>query len=159
MLVRERLTQAMKEAMKAQDKATLSTVRLILAQIQRKEQDMKDDAIKKGKPVPAMSESDVIDVIGTFIKQTREEAEEFAKRSDTDKVQKLDNDIAVATSFLPKQLTKEEITRVVHVEAAKIEMVGQILNKGNLMKVVMSILKGQADNKIIGEVVDEVLKG
>lgn len=153
MNTQEKLTADMKEAMKAKDKATLNTVRLILAAIQRKAQDMKNDALKKGKPVPEITEDEVIQVITKFKDNIVEELEAFAKRGDTEKVKELDDSLAVTKKYLPEQLDAEQIFEVITRLATGAK------NQGEVRKALGSELKGKADNKMVSEQIERFLKG
>ena len=75
-----------------------------------------------------------------------------------DKIAELQAEIAILESYLPKQLSAEEVAEKVAalVEAAGLELV--VINKGMIMKTVMGELKGKADGKVIGAAVDALLK-
>lgn len=154
MSVQTILKDDMKASMKSGDKATLQTVRQLLAAIQRKTQDEKDDAIKKGRVFEELNEDQMIQVLQTYKKQCEESLDAFQKRGDQDKVRELELEIAIITRYLPQQMGKEEIKKVI--ASTTLDMSN--LNKGTLMKAIMPILKGKADNKTIGEAVDEWLK-
>lgn len=153
MSISTKLTEDMKAAMKAKDAATLQTIRLIMAAIQRKSQDIKDEAVKKGVAFEGLTEDQIIQVIQTFKKQSEETIDGFQKRGDVQKIAQLTEEIRVANTYLPAQLSKQEVRAIVDRLAAGLD------NKGAVMKAVMGELKGKADNKLISEVVDEFLKG
>ena len=64
--------------------------------------------------------------------------------------------ISIVTSYLPKQLSEEELKEKIRELISGIE---DKSNKGLIMKTVMSNLKGKADGKIINSCVQEVLRG
>ena len=74
-----------------------------------------------------------------------------------DKVAELQAEIAILESYLPKQMSAEEVAAKVSelIAAAGLEPI--VKNKGMIMKTVMAELKGKADGKVIGAAVDALL--
>jgi uncharacterized protein YqeY len=158
MSTKEQLIVDMKEAMKAGQKARLGTIRMLLASIQTKAQEKKDLALKKTQPIEELTEEEVISVVQTFKKQTEEEMEGFAQRGDSERVQTLDNARAVILDYLPKQMDREAIRRHLESLLRSARAADPDINKGGFMKLAMIDLKGKADNKVISQVVNEVLE-
>lgn len=153
--IKEQLTNEMKVAMKNKDDLKLSSIRLMLDRIQKKEKDIQKD----------LNEQDIVQILQTFKKQIEEEKEYFEKDSllknvDTMlRINYLKQQLITVDFFLPKQMNKEEVMEVIQKLLNNNSNVGIVHNKGTLMKLVMPELKGKADNKTIGNVVDEILKG
>lgn len=147
--IKEQLTNEMKVAMKNKDSLKLSSIRLMLDRIQKKEKDDQKE----------MSDQDVIQVLQTFKKQIEESKIYFEGMDDVQhKIDNLNREIAVVDFFLPQQMNRKEVMEAVQQLLNKNSNVGIVHNKGTLMKLVMSELKGKADNKTISNVVDEILK-
>lgn len=150
--IKQKLTDEMKVVMKNKDSLKLSSIRLMLDRIQKKEKDDQKE----------LSDQDVIQVLQTFKKQIEEEKEYFEKRPKDYNVDNrifwLGQQLDTVNFFLPKQMNKEEVMEFIQ-QLLNNNSVGIVHNKGTLMKLVMPELKGKADNKTIGNIVDEILKG
>lgn len=141
MSIKVQLQEDMKQAMKAKDKATLGTIRMIIDVIQKKEKEMLRDA----------TNDEQLAAVQTFRKQTQESIEGYGKANNGAKVLELTASLQVANRYLPSQLSREDIMAIV------MDLGNGVRNKGELMKLVMPQLKGKADNKVISEVVDQFL--
>jgi uncharacterized protein YqeY len=144
MFIKDQLDQDRKQAMRDKDKILLSTIRMIIDRIQKKEKDLQATA----------EEADVIALIQTFKKQTEETLEGFTKRGDTDQVAHIQQELIVINKYLPTQMSKEQVFAEV---TAIIAHLGSP-TKGELMQVCMKCMKGRADNKTVNEVVTELTK-
>ncbi len=146
MSLQERITSDLQQAQKKGDKARMSALRLIKSGIQYAE-------IAKGAP---LDDAGVIDVINKEVKQRRESIEGFTKGNRSDLVEKEKTELAMLLDYLPKQMSREDI-----IEAAK-----RILNevgargpsdKGKVMSKLMPQVKGKADGREVGSIVDDLL--
>ena len=102
-----------------------------------------------------LTEQECLDVISKELKQEIEALDMSQGRED--KVAELQAEIEILESYLPKQLSAEEVAAKVAelVAAAGLEPI--VKNKGMIMKTVMAELKGKADGKVIGAAVDALL--
>ncbi len=102
-----------------------------------------------------LTDDECLQVIQKELKQVRESLEMAKGREDT--VKELSQQIAILESYLPAQMSAEEVAEKVKNIIAElgVEMVSK--NKGVIMKNVMAQLKGKADGKMIGQVVDDLL--
>jgi hypothetical protein len=108
---RDRLT----EAMKAKDSRTVSTVRLILAALKDR-----DVAARGDGNLDGISETEILRMLQTMIKQRRESIALYRQGNRADLAQRENDEIAVIESFLPRQLDDAEI------EAAATAAIGEI---------------------------------
>jgi len=101
------------------------------------------------------TEDECLDVIRKELKQIREAIDMAKGREDA--IAELNVEAAILESYLPKQMDSEEVANAVKaiVEQAGVELT--VKNKGQVMKAVMAELKGKADGKLIGTVVDSLL--
>ncbi|MFF2532379.1 GatB/YqeY domain-containing protein [Brevibacillus sp. NPDC058079] len=136
----------MKEAMKAKAKESLATIRLILDRLQKK---------AKEKLVDFVSDEEAVSVIQTVKKQVQEEIEGFQKAGKIEKVVELQASLELIAKYLPAQMSKEEIQEIVR---GIVEKLGVNANMGTVMKEIMPMVKGKADNKLVNVVVTEALK-
>lgn len=100
MNVKERVTEELKCAMKAQDKLRTSVLRMVLADIKI--------ADTSGKP---KDQIDYVEVVRGYYKKLKKTREEYEKLHLPDKVKELDGEIAIVEEYLPKQLPDDEIKK------------------------------------------------
>ena len=94
---------AMKAAMRAKDKPTLGTIRLILADIKRIEVDERID----------VDNDRVIVVLDKMLKQRRDSIEQYRAASREDLAVIEETEMVVIQTFLPEQLSEQEITDLI----------------------------------------------
>jgi uncharacterized protein YqeY len=142
-----KIQEDMKQALKAGDKARLETLRGLLAQI-------KDESIKK-RP-KELTDEDVLAVIRRGVKRRKESIELYKQGNRQDLVEKEQKELEVLQKYLPQQLSREEIEKIVN---SVIEQVGatSIKDLGKVMGPVMKQLQGRADGKEVQQIVRERL--
>ncbi len=146
MSLKERLTDDMKSALRNRETVRLGLVRMIRAQIKNRE-------IVKGND---LVDEETIEVVASLIK-TRREALEFAVKGDRrDLVTQAEEELKILASYLPVQLTEEEIRSVVRetIEQSGATGSGDL---GRIMGAVMPRVKGKADGKLVNNIVRECL--
>jgi len=136
----------MKSAMKSQQATKLGCLRMLIAEIKKKE-------IDKRSP---LDESEIQKVIGTLIKQRNESVLAFEKGGRTDLVEKEKEEIAVLKAYLPEQLSESEILAIV--ESAVTETQAKTAaDMGKVMKAVLAKVAGRADGKLVNDLVRKKL--
>jgi hypothetical protein len=143
MTLTEKVNADISAAMKAKDAPRLSALRMVKAAIMNKE-------VEKGR---GLEDAEVLQVLGSLVKQRRDSIDQFARAGRTDLVDKETAEIAVLERYLPPAATAEEIDAAV---AAAIAETGAASAKdmGKVMKAVMPKLAGKnADGKTINEAV------
>ena len=102
-----------------------------------------------------LTDEECMSVIQKELKQVRESLEMSKGREDA--AEELRKQIAILEGYLPKQMSEEEVKAKVQsiVEQLGVEPIAK--NKGAIMKSVMAELKGKADGKMIGRIVDQLL--
>lgn len=146
MSILTQLTEDMKTAMKARDKATLTTVRMLKSAIQ-------NEQIKAGHD---LDDTEELTVISREMKQRKDSLAEFKAADREDLTEQLTNEIKVVSKYMPTQMSAEEINDVV---AATISEVGAV-DKGDFGKVMGALMpkvKGKADGKLVNETVKKLL--
>ena len=154
MSLREELVRQMNEAQKATRvddlaKAKLGALRNILAQVKNKE-------IALIKRAEGLSDEEVIAVIRTMVKQNLESIEQFKKGGRQDLVDKEEAELKTLHSFLPPQLSRDEIKVIVNDIVKNLQASGPKYT-GRVMKEVMPRVAGKVDGKLVNEVVKEIL--
>jgi uncharacterized protein YqeY len=171
MSLNDQLMQDLKEAMKAGDETRKSTVRLLRAAISDAEIEKRSAFIESQQAKGVDPESLVLDhaqfsltdeetlaVIQKQAKQRRDSIAEYQKAGRDDLVAVEQAELTVIESYLPRQMTRDEIEVAVR-QAADELGVSDMSGMGILMKHLMSEFKGKADGRLVNEVVREVLSG
>jgi len=143
MSLTERLTEDLKLAMKARDQLRMDVIRMAKAALLNKEIELKKD----------LDESEMNRVLITLVKQRKEAAEQYLEAKRQDLADKELKEIIIIESYLPKALTKEELTQIIE---SAVQETGSVTIKdmGKVMKAVMAKLAGKAaDGKQINELV------
>jgi uncharacterized protein YqeY len=152
--MRERLTQAMKDAMRAKDQTRLTTVRLILAAI--KDHDLGIKPVPGGKAGEPAGDAEITQILARMIKQRRDSIEAYEKAGRLELAQKEKDEIALIEEFLPKQLGETETREAV---AAAIKEAGatSVKDMGKAMAVLKQRYAGQLDFGKASALVKEML--
>ena len=153
MSIRERLVAQMNEAIRAArdeaGKQRLGVLRNILSAVKNKE-------IALIKRAEGLSDEEVITVISSMLKQSLESIEFFKKGGRKDLVLQAEAELKILQSFLPQQLSMDEV-KVIVSDAVKKLCASGSKDMGRVMKEVMPKVQGKADGKLVNEVVKEVL--
>src|SRR5687767_9832956 len=98
-MLREQLTEALKHAMRGQDKRRTSTLRLILAAIKDR-----DIAGRENGSRDLVGDDEVLQLLQKMVRQRRESIETFEKGGRVDLADQERDEIAIIEGFLPKQM-------------------------------------------------------
>jgi uncharacterized protein len=134
MALKERITEDMKTAMRAGEKARLSTIRLALAAIKQREVDERI----------SLDDGQVLAVLDKMIKQRREAITQFQSGGRVDLVDKESAEILVLQGYLPAQLCGAEIDTLI-AEAIAATGAASIKDMGKVMGAVKQKVQGRAD--------------
>ncbi|MCF3941809.1 GatB/YqeY domain-containing protein [Oceanobacillus alkalisoli] len=148
MALLEKLNQAMIQAMKKKDKDTLNVVRMVKASIQ-------NELIKLGKE--HLSEDEELTILSRELKQRKESLQEFTSAGRTDLAEKVQFEIEVLEQYMPKQLSKEEMEKIVE-QAIREANATSMKDIGKIMGKVIPLIKGKADGSHVKQIVEEKLK-
>ena len=143
MEIRERIMADMKSAMKDKDQVRLDTVRFLQSAIKNREIEARPNAI---------TADDVLAVIKKLVKQRKESIEQFQNASRQDLADKEKAELKILETYLPAQLSKEQIESIVGATIAEVKA-SSIKDMGTVMKAVLAKTQGAADNKIVSEVI------
>jgi hypothetical protein len=152
-MLREQITEAMKDAMRAREPDTLSTVRMILAGIKDK-----DIAARPGGNATGIGDPEILSLLQSMVKQRRESVVLYAQGNRADLVAKEEGEIAVIERFLPKQMDAAETDAAI---AAAIADAGaaSIKDMGKVMAALKGKYSGQMDFSAVGPAVKAKLGG
>ena len=115
-MLRTRLTDSLKTAMKSRNERSTSTLRLILAAIKDRDIAAKSKGNKDG-----VSDDEVLGLLQSMIKQRRESIELYEKGGRPELAQKEAEEIVVIEGFLPKQLSEDELAQAIQDVIAEVE--------------------------------------
>ena len=141
----ETISNDMKEAMKAHDKDSLNTIRLLKSAI---DMYLVNNKMERN----SCSDEIVIDIVSKQVKTHKESIEEIKKGNRQDLVDKLLKEIDLLSKYLPKQLTEEEINSEIDKVFDKVKPTS-MKDMGLIMKELTPIFKGKADMKTVNEIV------
>src|SRR5512136_451977 len=101
--LREQIDSDIKDAMKSGAKDKVSALRMLSAALKNKQIDKR----------AALTDGEVVDTVRSLIKQRKDSIEQFAKGGRQDLVDKETAEVAVLEVYLPQQLSREEIEKLV----------------------------------------------
>lgn len=148
--MREKINQALKEAMKDQDKKRISTLRLINAAIKDR------DIAARSKDRNGVSDEEVLEILARMIKQRRDSIEAFEKGGRAELAAEEQREIEIVSEFLPKQLDDEEVREVCTSVIAEISAQG-LKDMGRTMAELKTRYPGQMDFSKASRIVKELL--
>ncbi|OHB48688.1 MAG: hypothetical protein A2099_00450 [Planctomycetes bacterium GWF2_39_10] len=142
--MKERVTEDLKTAMKAQDKLRMSVLRMMLADIKI--------ADTSGKP---KDQIDYVDVVRGYCKKLYKTREEYERLNLPEKVKELNGEIAIVEEYLPKQLSEDEIRKIVKETVETNKFTAKEM--GLAMKQIMSKCGSVVDGKKVQMILKEML--
>lgn len=128
MEIRAEINSRLKEALKSKDQTALATIRLILAALKDR-----DITARGGGKAEGVSDAEILSMLQSMMKQRLESAlmYEGAEREDLAKRERAE--IKIIESFMPRQLSEEEVTHIVNrkiteLGATDIKSMGKVMN-------------------------------
>lgn len=146
MTLKDRLMDDMKVSMKNKDTLKKSVITMIRASVKQKEVDNRVE----------LTDDDVIELIAKQLKQRNDALVEFEKAEREDLITQTKAEIEILASYLPQQLTDEELEAVVRDAVAEVNA-QSIKDMGKIMGKVMDVAKGRVDGKRINEMAKKIL--
>ena len=145
MTIKEQIMADMKAAMKARDAARLGAIRLLMAAIKQKEVD--EQIVADDTAVNAI-----------IVKQRRDSIDQYMAAQRPDLAEKEQAEIDVLATYLPKQLTAEEIDVMIDEAIAAVGMTGMAA-MGKVMGMLKPKLTGRADMGQVSGMIKKKLMG
>jgi uncharacterized protein YqeY len=150
-MLRQRLNDALKEAMKARDQRRVSTLRLVLAQLKDR-----DIAARPAGNASGIGEGEIEEMLLKMVKQRQESIALYKQGNRPDLLQQEEEEIAVIERFMPKQLDEAEAAAAV--EAAIAETGAQSVKEmGKVMAKLKERFAGRMDFAKAGQLVKQRL--
>jgi hypothetical protein len=140
--LKNRITDDMKSAMKARDKESTRAIRMILEAIKQKEVDDRT----------VLDDSQVITVINKMVKQRKDSISQFTDAGRDDLVKVENDELAILNTYMPKQLSDEEIVPFVD-KAINDLGASSMQDMGKLMGTLKGQLNGKADMGTVSAII------
>ncbi|MBB4347260.1 MULTISPECIES: GatB/YqeY domain-containing protein [Rhizobiaceae] len=137
-MMREKLTESMKEAMKAKDSRRLSTVRLIQSAVKDR------DIANRGVGKDAATDDEILQILQKMVKQREESAKIYQDAGRAELASQEREEIDVLKTFMPEQLSDEKVGEIVAAVVAEIGAAG-MKDMGKVMAILRERYAGQMD--------------
>ncbi|MBU6485722.1 MAG: GatB/YqeY domain-containing protein [Betaproteobacteria bacterium] len=137
MTLKDRITEDMKNAMRAKAAARLSTIRLLLAAIKQREIDERRE----------LPDADVVSVLERMVKQRKESISQFTAGNRLDLAAAEQAEIGILEAYLPQKMSEAEITGAIDAALAAAKAAGASgpALMGKVMAALKPALAGRAD--------------
>ncbi|HEY4981893.1 MAG TPA: GatB/YqeY domain-containing protein [Pseudolabrys sp.] len=106
-MLRDDINNALKEAMKAKNERAVSTLRMVNSTLKNA------DIEARGQAKPPLCDAEVLSILQKMIKQRQESVELYQKGGRADLVKQEQEEIAIISGYLPKQMSEAEMTAAV----------------------------------------------
>ncbi len=146
--LKDRITAEMKDAMRARDKSTLGTIRLILSAIKQREVDERI----------TLSDADVLAVLDKMVKQRRDSIAQFEKAGRDDLVAQEQSELDQLQTYMPQPLNATEIDALIS-QAIDSSGAGSMKEMGKVMGILKPQLQGRADMGKVSGLIKQRLSG
>ena len=152
-MLREKLNEAMKDAMRARDAAALGTIRLILAKLKDVDIAARTETNRDG-----VAEDKILSMLQGMIKQRNESIQLYEKGNRADLADKEKAEIAVIERFLPQQMDEAAVDAAVR-EAVAAAGATSVKDMGGVMAALKARYAGQMDFAKASAAVKKALTG
>ena len=137
-MLRDDINNALKEAMKAKNERAVSTLRLVNATLKNA------DIEARGAGKPALDDAAVLSVLQKMIKQRQESVELYKKGGRDDLVKQEEEEIAIISGYLPKQMSEAEMAAAIDAAIKETGAAG-MKDMGKVIGVLRGKYAGQMD--------------
>jgi uncharacterized protein YqeY len=148
MSLKDQITDDMKAAMRAKESERLATIRLLIAEIKRKEVDERIE----------LTDAQVLAVVEKMIKQRKDSITQFENGGRQDLADKEKAELAVLSAYMPAGLSDEEVAAEVAAAVAASGAAGP-QDMGKVMGILKPKLAGRADMTAVSAQVKKALAG
>lgn len=152
-MIRDKISQVLKDAMRAKDEVKTTTLRMVNAAIKQKDID-----VARARGDQHISQDEVLNLLQNLIKSRRESIELYKQGGRQDLVDKEETEIGVIEQFLPKQMNEEETRAAIRDLVAALGAIS-VKDMGKVMAAIKSKYAGQLDIAKASAAVKDVLTG
>jgi uncharacterized protein YqeY len=152
-MLRQELSDSLKEAMKAREERAVSTIRLILAALKDR-----DIAARGNGNADGISEPEILEMLKTMIRQRRESIQSYEAGGRIDLAQQEAEEIGVIERFLPEQIEGEAMTAAIEQTVAELGAT-TIKDMGKTIQALKATYAGRMDFSKASAIVKQMLTG
>jgi uncharacterized protein len=156
MTLKDQLNADLRDAMRAGEETRKSTLRLLITAIRNAEIPPEGAAQDAGRL--DLDDDGVLAVVRREVKQRRDSIDAYGKANRQDLVAKEEAELAILATYLPAQMSRDEIETVARTIIQRVGASGPA-DKSKVMPVIMGELRDKAEGREINAVVTELLAG
>ena len=151
-MLRDDINKALTEAQKAKNERTVSTLRMVNSSLKNA------DIEARGLSKPALGDAEVLSLLQKMIKQRQESVEMYKKGGRDDLVKQEEEEIAIISAYLPKQMSEAEMAAAIEAAIKETGAAG-MKDMGKVMAALKGKYSGQMDFSAVGPAVKAKLGG
>ena len=163
-MIVEEIKKDLISALKEKNETAVSTLRMVTSSIFNKEMEKRVKVLEAEpnlseeqiKEKVKLNDEEVIEVVSSEVKKRRDSIAQFEQGGRTDLIEKEKTELEVLKKYLPKELTEDEIRKIVKDAIAK-SGATDMKGIGLVMKEVSPQTKGKADGNVVAKIVREEL--
>jgi uncharacterized protein len=157
----QKINDDMKQSMRDKNALKTSTLRLLIsavkyAEMKKQEAEFHKSGAVADKTVLTLNDADILGVIAKEIKQREDSILAYKQGNRQDLVDKESAEMAILKTYMPQQMSREEIVAEANKTIAEVGAKGPG-DKGKVMGKMVAKLKGKADGKDINDIVTDIL--
>ena len=145
-MLKEKLLQDFKEAMKEKKKKKKNTIMMVRAAILQIEKDTQKE----------LNDDAILEILAKEIKKRKDSLEDIEKSGREDLIKQVNDEMAIIKAYLPEELSLEELEKIIEEVIAETGATS-MKDMGKVMQAAKAKTAGRADNKIINEIVKKKL--
>ena len=145
-MLKEKLLQDFKEAMKEKNELKKNTIMMVRAAILQIEKDTQKE----------LNDDAILEILAKEIKKRKDSLEDIEKSGREDLIKQVNEEMAIIKAYLPKELSLEELEKIIEEVIAETGATS-MKDMGKVMQAAKAKTAGRADNKVINEIVKEKL--
>ncbi|MFA5729657.1 MAG: GatB/YqeY domain-containing protein [Candidatus Paceibacterota bacterium] len=163
-MIVEEIKKDLISALKEKNETAVSTLRMVTSSIFNKEMEKRVKVLEAEpnlneeqiKEKVKLNDEEVIEVVSSEVKKRRDSIAQFEQGGRTDLIEKEKTELEVLKKYLPKELTEDEIRKIVKDSIVK-SGATTMKDIGIVMKEVSPQTKGKADGNVVAKIVREEL--
>lgn len=145
-MLKEKLLQDFKEAMKEKNELKKNTIMMVRAAILQIEKDTQKE----------LNDDAILEILAKEIKKRKDSLEDIEKSGREDLIKQVNDEMAIIKAYLPEELSLEELEKIIDEVIAETGATS-MKDMGKVMQAAKAKTAGRADNKVINEIVKKKL--
>ncbi|MFH1305297.1 MAG: GatB/YqeY domain-containing protein [Candidatus Omnitrophota bacterium] len=146
-MMEKSITESLNKALKNKELIRVSVLRMLICEIKNK---------KIADRVKELDDEKILKIVQKMARQHNESIEQFKRGNREDLVEKEMKELEILKKYLPEPVSEEEINRIVS-DVISRTGAASLKDLGKVMGECLSLLKGRADGRIVGEIVRKKL--